>query len=115
MNLKSIAQELGISPSTVSRVVNGNKNFSVSPELREKILARANATGYTPNPMYQAMRKKDNRHVMRQVDDVGIRTVHFRCPPICSFRTLPVAPFSRFMPLRMAFAPIRFLMLRTAC
>ena len=55
MNLKSIAQELGISPSTVSRVVNGNKNFSVSPELREKILARANATGYTPNPMYQAM------------------------------------------------------------
>lgn len=63
MNLKSIAEELGISPSTVSRVVNGNKNFSVSPELREKILARANATGYTPNPMYQAMRKKDNRQI----------------------------------------------------
>lgn len=63
MNLKSIAEELGISPSTVSRVVNGNKNFSVSPELREKILARANASGYSPNPMYQAMRKKDNRQI----------------------------------------------------
>ena len=63
MNLKSIAEELGISPSTVSRVVNGNKNFSVSPELREKILACANAAGYTPNPLYQAMRKKDNRQI----------------------------------------------------
>ena len=41
--------------------------------------------------------------------------IHFRCPPICSFRALPVAPSSKFMPLRMAFAPMRFLMLRTAC
>lgn len=63
MNLKSIAEELGISPSTVSRVVNGKKNFSVSPELREKILSRANASGYTPNPVYQAMRQKKNRQI----------------------------------------------------
>lgn len=63
MNLKSIAEELGISPSTVSRVVNGKKNFSVSPELREKILARTSASGYTPNPIYQAMRQKENRQI----------------------------------------------------
>lgn len=61
--MKSIAAELGISPSTVSRVLNGNKNFSVSRELRDKILARAGETGYTPNPMYQSMRKKDNRQI----------------------------------------------------
>lgn len=63
MNLKSIAVELGISPSTVSKVMNGYKNFSISPELREKILAYAKSSGYTPNPMYQAMRQKDNRHI----------------------------------------------------
>lgn len=63
MNLKSIADELGISPSTVSRVVNGKKNFSVSPELREKILARTSASGFTPNPIYQAMRQKDNKQI----------------------------------------------------
>lgn len=63
MNLKSIAEELGISASTVSRVVNGKKNFSVSPELREKILARASSSGFTPNPIYQAMRQKENRQI----------------------------------------------------
>ena len=63
MNLKSIAEELGISASTVSRVVNGKKNFSVSPELREKILARTSASGYTPNPVYQAMRQKANKQI----------------------------------------------------
>lgn len=63
MNLKSIAEELGISASTVSRVVNGKKNFSVSPELRERILARASASGFTPNPIYQAMRQKENKQI----------------------------------------------------
>ena len=63
MNLKSIAAELGISPSTVSKVMNGYKNFSISPELREKILAYAKSSGYTPNPLYQAMRQKDNRQI----------------------------------------------------
>lgn len=63
MSLKDIAKELGISPSTVSRVVNQKKNFSVSPELREKILARASSSGFTPNPVYQAMRQKKNKQI----------------------------------------------------
>lgn len=63
MNMKSIAEELGISVSTVSRVINGNQNFSASKELREKILLLAAKTGYSPNPVYQAMRKKDNRQI----------------------------------------------------
>ena len=37
MTLKEIAEELKVSPSTVSRVLNGrSKNFSVKPELRLK-------------------------------------------------------------------------------
>ena len=39
MTLKEIAAELGVSPSTVSRVLNGrDKNFTVKPELRKRIL-----------------------------------------------------------------------------
>lgn len=63
MKLKTISADLGISPSTVSKVLNGYKNFSISPELREKILAYAKKSGYTPNPLYQAMRQKDNRQI----------------------------------------------------
>lgn len=63
MNLKELAAEFGVSPSTISRVVNQSKNFSVSAELRGRILARAAELGYAPNPMYQAMRKKDNRQI----------------------------------------------------
>ena len=52
---------------------------------------------------------------MRQADDVIVRGLHFRCPPICSFRSLPVAPSTKFVPFRMAFFPIRFLMPMIAC
>ena len=39
MTLKEIAAEIGVSPSTVSRVLNGcDKNFTVKPELRKRIL-----------------------------------------------------------------------------
>ena len=42
MTLKEIAAELGVSPSTVSRVLNGrDKNFTVKPELRKRILDNA--------------------------------------------------------------------------
>ena len=57
MNLKSIAQELGISPSTVSRVVNGNKNFSVSPELREKIQNVVLKENFSINPSARRLRR----------------------------------------------------------
>ena len=55
------------------------------------------------------------RDVVRQVDDVIVGRLHFRCPPICSFRSLPVAPSTKFVPFRMAFFPIRFLMPMIAC
>lgn len=64
MTLKEIASELGVSPSTVSRVLNGCRdNFTVKPKLRERILERVAERGYRPNPMYQSMRKKNNRQI----------------------------------------------------
>ena len=48
------------------------------------------------------------RDMVRQVDDVVVGRFHFRCPPICSCRVFPVAPSPKFIPLRMAFAPMHF-------
>ncbi len=64
MTLKDIAKELGVSPSTVSRVISGTgNNFTVKPELRQRILDYVRECGYRPNQAYQAMRKKDNQQI----------------------------------------------------
>lgn len=53
MNIKDIARLAGVSPSTVSRVVNGKKY--VKPELRERILGLVKETGYVPNTAARSM------------------------------------------------------------
>lgn len=64
MTLKEIAAELGVSPSTVSRVVNGySKNFSVVPEVREKILEKVRVSGYRANPVFSTIRSRRNRQI----------------------------------------------------
>ena len=64
MTLKDIAERLGVSPSTVSRVISGTgNNFSVKPELRQRILDYVNECGYQPNQAYQAMRKENNQQI----------------------------------------------------
>jgi LacI family transcriptional regulator len=47
VSIKDIAKQAGISPSTVSRVVNGKRH--VNPEKRERILKLIEETGYVPN------------------------------------------------------------------
>ena len=64
MTLKQIAAELGISYSTVSRVINGyERNFSVKPELRARILEKIRETQFSPDPLYRSLRKKNNRQI----------------------------------------------------
>jgi len=53
VNIKEIAKRAGISPSTVSRVING-KNY-VNPKKREQILALIEETGYVPNKAARSM------------------------------------------------------------
>lgn len=53
MNLKLLAQTLGISETTVSRALNGYPE--VSERTREKVLAAAKSAGYRPNPMARSL------------------------------------------------------------
>jgi LacI family transcriptional regulator len=63
ISIKDIARQLGVSPSTVSRVANG-KNY-VNPKKREQILKVIEETGYVPNKAARAM-------VMKRSFTVGI-------------------------------------------
>jgi LacI family transcriptional regulator len=51
--LLDIAREAGVSISTVSRVVNGEKH--INPHIRERVLTLVKKTGYTPNKAARAM------------------------------------------------------------
>lgn len=53
MNLKSLAKNLGVSETTVSRALNGYPE--VSERTRQRVLAAAEAVGYRPNPMARSL------------------------------------------------------------
>jgi LacI family transcriptional regulator len=53
VSIKDIAKIAGVSPSTVSRVVNEVKY--VKPEIRERVLAIVKQTGYVPNNAARSM------------------------------------------------------------
>ncbi|GAA4907465.1 LacI family DNA-binding transcriptional regulator [Tessaracoccus lubricantis] len=61
--LRDIANELGVSESTISRVLNGKGR--VSEETREKVLAYAGKIHYLPNQMAQALK-------MQRVNSLGV-------------------------------------------
>ncbi len=53
MNLKNLAQTLGMSKTTVSRALNGYPE--VSETTRQRVLAAASAAGYEANPMARSL------------------------------------------------------------
>lgn len=57
MTLKDIANEAGVSVSTVSRVLNGKHNKAASKEVQDKIWSIVREKGYTPNRNAQDLRK----------------------------------------------------------
>ena len=57
--LKTIAEKLGVNPSTVSRVINEKEvkgKFTVNPELRREILRMCEKLNYRPNVMARAIK-----------------------------------------------------------
>jgi LacI family transcriptional regulator len=63
MNIKDIAKLAGVSPATVSRVIN-QKNY-VKTEIRDKVLALVKETGYVPDSAARSM-------VLQRTFTVGI-------------------------------------------
>lgn len=63
--MRKIAELAGCSVSTVSRVISGKrKNFSVRPDLEEKILTIIREQNYQPNPFLQSMRNRNPRIIV---------------------------------------------------
>jgi LacI family transcriptional regulator len=55
--LIDIASAVGVHPSTVSRVLNGDTGHSVRPETIRRIRAEARSRGYRPNALAKALRQ----------------------------------------------------------
>lgn len=60
MTLKDIAARVGVSISTVSRVINNKDTKAASPELQEKIWSIVRETGYTPNVSARNLKLGEN-------------------------------------------------------
>lgn len=61
MNINEIAALCGVSPATVSRVINNNPNVSVT--TREKVLLTLQKAGYTPNAFASGIGRNSMRLV----------------------------------------------------
>ncbi len=70
MNIKTIAERVGVSTATVSNVINGNFG-KVSAETREKIETVIRETGYKPNVMARSLVKKSSRLIGLVVPYLG--------------------------------------------
>ena len=59
VTLRDVARDVGVHPSTVSRVLNPETRHMVTPEIAAKVDAAAEALGYRPNPIAYSL--KTNR------------------------------------------------------
>lgn len=59
VGIKDVAKKAGVSPATVSRVINGTAN--VDPIKKELVLAAIDETGFKPNELARALYKKSSK------------------------------------------------------
>ncbi len=66
--ISDVAKRAGVSPGTVSRVINGASN--VTPENREKVEQAIAELGYVPNVVARSLRLKRTRSIALLVPDI---------------------------------------------
>ena len=59
LNIREVARLAGVSPATVSRVMNGTAN--VAADKRERVLAAISQTDFVPNEVARMLFKKSSR------------------------------------------------------
>lgn len=76
MSIKEVAKAAGVSPSTVSRVVNGGNLTAASKETQEKIWEAVRLLGYSPNHHARSLKKPGEvRGPKAEIDCVYARKV----------------------------------------
>ena len=66
MSLKRIAEMVGVSPSTVSRVLNNTSSTCASKEVRDKIFEAARKIGYQPNESARNLRMVSGKNIVQK-------------------------------------------------
>ena len=69
INIKLLAQQLGLSISTVSRAL--NDSYDISPQTRKKVLELAKKLNYQPNPHASSLRKHNSKTIAVVVPEIA--------------------------------------------
>ncbi len=70
VTLRELARELGVNPSTVSRVLNHDERVRIADATRARILERAAALGYRPNRLARSLKLQRTQIVGMLIPDV---------------------------------------------
>ncbi len=70
ITLRKIAALAGVSPSTVSRVLNRDPNLRISEPSRIRILNIASQTGYRPNRLARSLRYQRSQVIGMLIPDI---------------------------------------------
>jgi DNA-binding LacI/PurR family transcriptional regulator len=65
--MRDVARASGVSPTTVSFVLNDAPHQTISAETRARVLVAADALGYRPHPIARALREGGSRLVVLEV------------------------------------------------
>jgi LacI family transcriptional regulator len=69
VNLKKLAEQLGLSVSTVSKAF--QDSYDISPVTKERILALAKQLNYQPNPLASSLRKQKSKTIAVVIPEIA--------------------------------------------